>query len=128
MKAAELARLGPRKQQNPAASVKAKGMEPTSPAWFNYFLMRICSFRKFTPDNGCPEPLTLVDTHGLVLLLPSRDGDPGVRVPLTPKTGKTGQINQKYRGLPFILQPKTFHWGSNEQTPLWVVLVGQWEQ
>lgn len=68
MKAAELARLGPRKQQNPAASVKAKGMEPTSPAWFNYFLMRICSFRKFTPDNGCPEPF---DTGGHAWLGPA---------------------------------------------------------
>lgn len=29
-----------------------KGIKPTSPGCFNYFLMRICSFRKFTRHNG----------------------------------------------------------------------------
>lgn len=33
-----------------------KGIKPISPGCFNYFLMRICSFRKFTNHNGCPEP------------------------------------------------------------------------
>lgn len=33
-----------------------KGIKPISPGCFNYFLMRICSFRKFTNHNGRPEP------------------------------------------------------------------------
>lgn len=74
--------------------------------------MRICSFRKFTHDNGRPEPLApsrarpcgghawfgpAAPAPGLLRTpCTAGDGDPGARVPLTAKEGRAGQINQKY--------------------------------
>ena len=95
-----------------------KGIKPISPGCFNYFLMRICSFRKFTHDNGRPEPFTpsrarpcsghawlgpAAPTPGLLRTRrEARDGEPGARVPLTTKNGRAGQINQKYRRGPIF--------------------------
>lgn len=86
-----------------------RGIKPISPGCFNYFLMRICSFRKFTHDNGRPEPFTLSRARpcgghawpGPAAPTPGMgSSDPGCHEP--PSRREQGKLTKNTRGGPFF--------------------------